>query len=184
MRARIEVERKLHSSSVASRMLPWWTKPVQLNRMSTAPACAAAATTASLSSTSSANVRIAGPGDLRHFCAVEVGCDHVRPFGREREHAVARPIPCAAAVQNAVLPASLPAIVFPFRPVDRSVASPTPVRKAASAPACQPRGRRPRAAGSGGSKARACSILSTVPAPEIPRPAGRYRGKPPAPRSG
>ncbi len=26
-----------HSSSVASRIVPWWTKPAQLNRMSTGP---------------------------------------------------------------------------------------------------------------------------------------------------
>ena len=57
----LSVKAKSHSASVLSRIVPWWTKPAQLNRMSSGPAAPTAVATAAASVTSSLAVVMPGP---------------------------------------------------------------------------------------------------------------------------
>src|SRR6202042_828741 len=67
---------KSQSDSEQSRIVPWWTKPAQLKRMSMAPSSAARALTALMSRTSRRRVLIVGgvaASFLRRASLLQVG---------------------------------------------------------------------------------------------------------------
>src|SRR5271170_2763706 len=97
---------KSQSASEQSSTLPWWTKPAQLKRTSIAPISRASAATASLERTSS--LRFSASRPARPSTSMSVAM--TRAPSRWKASAVARPIPAAAAVSNAVFPANRPAM--------------------------------------------------------------------------
>src|ERR1043166_5645105 len=94
----------------ASRMLPWWTMPAQLNSTSTSPASRATRAIAASSVTSSARVCIPCFPSRSESTEAFRSVAHTRAPSRAKASAAARPIPCAAAVTNATLPSRRPAM--------------------------------------------------------------------------
>ena len=95
---------KSRSSSFISRIDPAWTKPAQLNRMSTRPISATAAFTSASLSTSSLRVWIFFSPEISASTVslMSVACT-VAP-ALANASALARPMPCAAAVISTILP--------------------------------------------------------------------------------
>src|SRR2546426_1253919 len=97
------------SLGLVSRMVPLCTMPAQLKSTSTLPASRATRSIAASSVTSSTGVRIAFcPSDARG-CGLTSVAQPCAP-SRAKARAAPRPIPCAAAVTNATLPAKRPAM--------------------------------------------------------------------------
>ncbi len=91
-----------HSSSLQSSTLPACTKPAQLKSTSTGPWALAAAAIAAGSSTSSCRgVQPSSAASASRLISVAM----TRAPSRAKASAVARPMPCAAAVTRAVFPA-------------------------------------------------------------------------------
>src|SRR6267154_5180578 len=112
------------SFGVASRRLPCCTIPAQLNRTSTSPTSRATPSIATSSVTSSTRVWIRSSCKEERACLLTSVAQPCAP-SRAKASAAPRPIPCAAAVTNATLPARRPAmraaIILPAR---RGVAHP------------------------------------------------------------
>ena len=99
---------KSQSASLISRILPWWTKPAQLNSTSGA-APPSAAVTAAASRTSSRAMVIGGTSAFSEASAsISISVAVTTAPSRAKASAVARPIPAPAAVMKACLPANLP----------------------------------------------------------------------------
>src|SRR3954471_13375590 len=104
------VKLRSQASSSHSRIVPAWTQPAQLNSTSIGPSASASARTPGASVTSS------GRGSQPATSAQAPGCRSVaitRAPSRANSSALARPMPCAAPVITAVLPASRPAMSCP-----------------------------------------------------------------------
>ena len=99
----LSVQAKSHSSSLESSTVPWWTNPAQLNSTSIAPTDAAMVRMEAGSVTSSA----CASGKPASFAASRSVAITRAPSARNAS-AVARPIPCPAAVTKAVLPCKRP----------------------------------------------------------------------------
>ncbi len=91
---------KSQSPSEHSSTLPWCTKPTQLKRTSIGPISRASASTASLERTSSFRRSPSSPCSPARSTSVAI----TRAPSAAKASAVARPMPAAAAVSNAVLP--------------------------------------------------------------------------------
>src|SRR5690606_34942791 len=96
---------KSHAASSHSRIVPACTKPAPLNSTSTGPASAAARATAAGSVTSS--LMAVQPGTSFSASGFRSAASTRAP-SRAYANAVARPMPCPAAVTNAVFPSNLP----------------------------------------------------------------------------
>src|SRR5688572_535749 len=95
------------SRLVASRMVPFCTMPAQLNSTSTSPASRAVLAIAASSVTSSTRVSIPFRSDNADAL---MSVAHTLAPSRAKASAAARPMPCPAAVMNAVFPARRPAM--------------------------------------------------------------------------
>src|SRR6187549_1095277 len=99
------VKLRSQASSSHSRIVPACTQPAQLNSTSIGPSASASARTPAASVTSS------GRGSQPATSAQAPGCRSAaitRAPSRANNSALARPMPCAAPVISAVLPASRP----------------------------------------------------------------------------
>src|SRR5580704_10829793 len=100
---------KSQSCSEQSRMVPWWTKPAQLKRMSMGPSSAAREFTAWVSRTSNFLAWMLG-NSAASFCSFDslrsVAWTVAPSLAKAR--AVAAPMPWPAAVNRAFFPCSLP----------------------------------------------------------------------------
>src|ERR1700722_256104 len=101
---------KSQSDSEQSRIVPWWTKPAQLKRMSMAPSSAAREFTALMSRTSRTRVLIVGlaASFLRRSSLMSVA--RTCAPSRAKAEVVAAPIPWPAAVIKAVFPWRRPVV--------------------------------------------------------------------------
>ena len=99
------------SSSEHARMLPWCTYPAQLKRTSNGPRAVTRSCTAAAPRTSSTAVERRGSSAASAASAFSsMSVASARAPSCANANAVARPIPCPAAVNSAVLPASRPLI--------------------------------------------------------------------------
>src|SRR5438270_7504335 len=93
------------SLTLASRIEPLWTMPAQLNSTSMSPASCARRAMAASSVTSSWRARIPSLPSSACTCCPFRSVAHTLAPSRAKASAAACPMPCAAAVMNAVFPA-------------------------------------------------------------------------------
>src|SRR5437879_2778861 len=106
----LTLKARFHCSKVQSRRLPCCTIPAQLNSTLTSPASWAVFAIPAGSVTSSTRVRMPSLPSISASVFELRSVTQTRAPSRAKASAAARPMPCAAAVMNAVFPASLPAM--------------------------------------------------------------------------
>src|ERR1700733_13063445 len=117
---------KSQSASEGVRTVPWGTKPGQLKGTRSGPSSRARASTASFERTSS--LRLSASRPSRPATSMSVAM--TRAPSRAKASAVARPMPAAAAVNNATLAANRPAIgAAPSNLVSRGLGGPRGVSR-------------------------------------------------------